>query len=402
MKSRLVRTKEALSSELFNILDFWQKNTIDHQNGGFVGQIDQNNRVIPTASKSAVLNTRILYTFSSAFHFTKNRNYLEIADRAYHYIVDHFLDKESGGLFWELDYKGRPLNTRKQTYAQGFGIYGFSEYFQATGNAKSLDLAIALFNSIEKHCYDKTYGGYTEALTRKWLPLEDMRLSEKDKNYPKSMNTHLHVLEPYTNLYKVWKNDLLASRIRHLIRIFLDHILDRQTGHFNLFFENDWTLKSDIISYGHDIEGAWLLTEAAEVLGDNDLLKEVEEAAIYMTDVVLEEGMNSDGSLNYETNRISGHTDTDRHWWPQAEAMIGLLNAARISGAKRYLLYAFKIWDFIEKNLIDQTYGEWYWSVDKRGKPKNGHDKAGFWKCPYHNGRACIEGMKRLEALASL
>ncbi len=399
MKSQLVKTKEALHAEFLSILDYWQKNMIDHEYGGFHGQIDHDNRVIAHAGKGAILNTRILWTFSAAYGITKQQAHLDMADRAFAYLINHFLDKEHGGIFWELDHAGVVINSRKQTYAQGFGIYGFSEYYRSTGNEEALAEAIALFEAIERHCHDSEYGGYIEALSREWHQLEDMRLSDKDENCPKSMNTHLHILEPYTNLYRVWKNDLLATRIRQLIRLFMDKIIDGKTGHFNLFFENDWAVKSDIISYGHDIEGAWLLTEAAEVLGDEPLLKEVEKMALKMTDALLGEGMNPNGSVNYELVRSSGLKDSERHWWPQAEALVGLLNAAQLSGQKRYLVYAFKVWDFIEKNLIDRTHGEWYWSVNKNGIPSAQNDKAGFWKCPYHNTRACMEGSRRLDIL---
>jgi mannobiose 2-epimerase len=299
-------------------------------------------------------------------------------------------------LIWEADHTGKAHNTRKQTYAQGFGIYGFSEYFRASGNSESLETAIGLFENIEKHCFDSRFGGYLEALSDNWQPMEDMRLSAKDENYPKSMNTHLHILEPYTNLYRVWKNEQLAIQIKRLIRVFLDHIIDSETGHFNLFFDNDWTVRSEIISYGHDIEGAWLLTEAAEVLGDRELLKEVEVAAMSMTEITLMEGMAGDGSLYYEKAGKDGHLDTDRHWWPQAEAVVGLLNAWQISGDEKYLQKSMEVWHFIKNKMIDHRYGEWYWSVDNNGVPSTHQDKAGFWKCPYHNSRACMEAIRRL------
>jgi mannobiose 2-epimerase len=213
------------------------------------------------------------------------------------------------------------------------------------------------------------------------------------------MNTHLHILEPYTNLYRVWKTDALASQMKNLIRTFLDHIIDQKTGHFNLFFEKDWTVRSEIISYGHDIEGAWLLTEAAEVLQDMDLLKEVEAVAIKMTHATMAEGVAGDGSLFYERESSLGHLDTDKHWWPQAEAVIGFLNAYQISGDEKYLLRSMQTWEFIKSNMLDQRNGEWYWSVDENGIPGEKNDKAGFWKCPYHNSRACMEGVRRINQI---
>jgi len=399
MKQQLTEVRTELAQELVSILDYWQRHTIDEEQGGFYGHIDHFNIVNPRASKGAVLNARILWTFSAAYNFSGERAYLETADRAFDYLRNHFLDQSNGGLFWELDHLGRPLNTRKQTYAQGFGVYGFSEYYRASRKKEGLDLAVGLFEDIEKHCFDKAMEGYIEALTEDWQMMDDMRLSEKDANYPKSMNTHLHILEPYTNLYRVWKSDQLKRQIIALIRTFLDHIIDTESAHFKLFFENDWTSRSDIISYGHDIEGAWLLTEAAEVVGNRDLLREVEQIALRMTEVTIEEGAAGDGSIYYERESANGHLDTDKHWWPQAEAMVGFLNAHQISGDSKYLEYAKASWNFIQEYLIDQEKGEWFWRVDIDGNPYQEDEKAGFWKCPYHNSRSCIEAIQRIDEI---
>jgi len=232
-------------------------------------------------------------------------------------------------------------------------------------------------------------------LSEDWSPLEDMRLSEKDANEPKSMNTHLHILEPYTNLYRYWKNPLLGESIRKLIRVFLDQIIDRRTAHFNLFFDMDWTVKSSIVSYGHDIEGSWLLSEAAEELGDEALINEVNEMALRMVNVTLDEASDDDGSIFYESEGM--HLDTDKHWWPQAEAMVGYTNAWKLTGDQKYLDQAEKVWDFIDLYLVDHELGEWFWRVDLDGTPYISDEKAGFWKCPYHNSRALMEVMKRLK-----
>ncbi|MDZ7606119.1 MAG: AGE family epimerase/isomerase [Cyclobacteriaceae bacterium] len=396
MMTDLQDYKKELEEELSSILQYWINNTIDHQHGGFYGQINQENQVSPEAEKGAVLNARILWTFAAAYNFTRDKKYLQVADRAFEYIKTFFFDREFGGLYWVLSNLGIPINTRKQIYAQGFGIYGFSEYFKATGNKESLAMAQALFECIEKYSYDEVNGGYLEALSREWKPMEDMRLSNKDANYPKSMNTHLHILEPYTNLYRVWPDQRLYLQIKRLIRVFLDRIIDGKTAHFNLFFERDWTVKSDIVSFGHDIEGAWLLTEAAETLGDKELLEEVEKMALRMADATLAEGAAGDGSIYYEKVAGSGHLDKDRHWWPQAEAMVGFADAWRITGEQKYLQKSMDAWQFIKSKLIDRQHGEWFWKVNERGDPSETEDKAGFWKCPYHNSRACMEVMRRL------
>jgi mannobiose 2-epimerase len=385
----------AQEKELGHILDFWIKNAVDKEHGGFVGSINGDGKILKNANKGAILNARILWSFSAAYRFCKEKKYLEMADRAFNYLVDFFIDKKNGGVYWELDFEGNPVNTRKQAYAQGFAIYGLSEYYLATGNEHSLQLAQELFWTIEKQFYNKEFGGYIEAMSENWLPLDDMRLSLKDANEPKSMNTHLHILEPYTNLYRCWKNPLLEQSIGRLVRVFLDKIIDNETAHFNLFFDYDWTVKSSIISYGHDIEGSWLIHEAAEVIHDEALIAETQKMALRMVDATREQGTDTDGSILYE--RDGNHVDTDKHWWPQAEAMVGYVNAWQISGQKIYLDEAERVWNFIALSIVDKKNGEWFWRVDKEGKPYIEDEKAGFWKCPYHNSRALIEVATRLK-----
>lgn len=395
MKQSVSAFSLALRNELDRILDYWSSKAIDKENGGFYGQILPSGIVVRKATKGAILTGRILWTFSAAYRFTGNKKYLEPAGQAFRFLIQNFHDKKNSGIIWETDCTGHPVNTRKQAYAQGFALYGLSEYYRATGLEKSLILAQELFWSIEKHFSDKTYGGYIEALDETWKPLDDMRLSPKDANWPKSMNTHLHLLEPYTNLYRCWENPVLAKAIKQLIRIFLDKIIDRQTAHFNLFFDLDWTVKSDIVSFGHDIEGAWLLCEAAEAIGDHDLATEVKQVALRMVDATMQEGRDQDGALFNE--RHGDHLDSDKHWWPQAEALVGFINAWQLSNDTLYLDEAEKVWRFIEQHLIDNEFGEWFWRTDKNGEPYLQDEKAGFWKCPYHNSRALMEAIERLK-----
>lgn len=385
----------AQEKELDNILDFWINKAVDHKNGGFVGTILGDGIVVKNAAKGAILNCRILWSFSAAYNYTKKEKYLEMADRAFNFLSAHFVDQKNGGVYWEVDVDGQPTNKRKQAYAQGFAIYGLSEYFKASGNTKSLELAQSIFQIIEDNFWDNKYGGYIEALSDNWQAMDDMRLSAKEANWPKSMNTHLHILEPYTNLYRIWKNDKLADSMKRLIRVFLDRIINSNTAHFELLFDYDWTVKTDIVSYGHDIEGSWLLAEAAEELHDKTLIEEVNAMAVRMVDVTHSEGTDSDGSI---FNELEGaHLDSDKHWWPQAEAMVGYVNAWQITGDKKYLDEAERVWNFIDLNLIDRENGEWFWRVDKQGNTYSEDEKVGFWKCPYHNSRALIEVCSRLK-----
>ncbi|WP_262505014.1 AGE family epimerase/isomerase [Saccharicrinis fermentans] len=283
--------------ELNRLLDYWINETVDAKNGGFVGRIDSLGKRDETAAKGVVLNARILWTFASAYRITKQKKYKEIADLAYNYLINKFWDKIDGGFVWAVDYKGNVISNRKQAYAQGFGIYALAEYKRATGSDQALEYARQLYYIIESKYWDSKSCGYIEALKRNWSPLDDMRLSDKDANLPKSMNTHLHILEPYTNLYRIWPDRQLKDSIKSIINIFQNNIIDAQTGHYNLFFEMDWTVKSQVISYGHDIEGAWLMHEAAEVIGETKLIEEVRQTSLNLVDLTLSEGLDKDGSL---------------------------------------------------------------------------------------------------------
>ena len=260
-----------------NILNYWIDHVTDHENGGYYGRVDGREQVHPEAEKGAIMNARILWAFSAAYRVIGKPEYLEAATRAKNYVRDHFLDKEQGGVFWSVDYKGNPLDTKKQTYAIGFTIYGMSEYARATGDKEALDIAISLYHDIENHAFDSKNNGYIEALTRDWQPIADMRLSDKDENGSRTMNTHLHIIEPYTNLYRVWKTPELEKSIRNLLDIFTDKLLNKQTYHLDLFFNDEWEGKRNIESFGHDIEASWLLHETALVLGDKQVLQKIEK-----------------------------------------------------------------------------------------------------------------------------
>ncbi|MDO4215760.1 MAG: AGE family epimerase/isomerase [Bacteroidales bacterium] len=378
-----------------NILPFWMNRTIDAENGGFYGQIKGNNELNPTAHKGGILNARILWTFSAAYRVLQNPDYLTVATRAKDYILTHFFDKEFGGTYWELDYKGNPVDTKKQFYELGFMLYGLSEYARATGDKEALEYGIKLFETIEKYSFDPQHNGYIEACTREWNPVEDNRLSDKDANYPKSQNTHRHIIEPYTNLYRIWKDERLEKALRNLILIFTNHILNPETHHLDLFFENDWTRGGgNLESYGHDIECSWLLHEAALVLGDPEVLKEV-EPIVQLVAKASEKGIQADHSMVHEANLDTGVVDADRHWWVQAEAVVGFLNIYQHFGDEHALKLGTDTWEYIKTHLIDYEEGEWFWSCDPEGHVNRVDDKAGFWKCPYHNSRMCLEIIER-------
>ena len=406
-----------------NILNFWLDKMVDEENGGFYGQMTGEGEIVKTADKGGILNARILWSFSAAYRVLHKQEYLEAATRAKDYIIDHFIDKEYGGTYWSLDYKGQPKDTKKQFYAIGFTIYGLSEYARATGDREALDYAMELYECIEEHSLDREYNGYIEACTREWGEIVDMRLSELDANYPKSQNTHLHIIEPYTNLFRCIKelkaaescdyvpaigsvlpigvtvpDDFvvrLESSLRNLITIFTDKILNPETHHLDLFFDMDWTREAGRLeSYGHDIECSWLMHEAALVLGDETVLRKV-ETVVQMVAKASEKGLNEDGSMVHEANLDTGYVDTDRHWWVQAENVVGWINIWQYFGDESALQKALRGWQYIKDNLIDREGGEWWWSRDPERNINRKDDKAGFWKCPYHNSRMCLELMER-------
>ena len=385
-----------------NILHFWMTQMVDHQHGGFYGRMDGCGRLYPETEKGAILNARILWSFSAAYRVLGCPAYLEAATRAKDYLIAHFIDKEYGGVYWSVDYQGQPLDTKKQFYAIGFAIYGLSEYARATGDREALDNALQLYDCIEEHALDREHNGYIEACTREWGRIADMRLSELDANYPKSQNTHLHIIEPYTNLLRCLKELQIEPRtrvegsLRNLITIFTEKILNPETRHLDLFFEMDWTRGAGRLeSYGHDIECSWLLHEAALVLGDKDVLASVEPIVREVAEAS-EKGLRPDGSLIHEANLDTGHVDDDLHWWVQAENVVGWYNIYQHFGDEEALARAFQGWTYIKNQLIDWDYGEWFWSRHQDGSLNTTDDKAGFWKCPYHNSRMCLEIMERI------
>lgn len=379
-----------------NILHFWLERMQDHEHGGFYGRIDGHGVLHPEAEKGAILNARILWSFSAAYRVLGRREYLEAATRARQYIVEHFIDPVYGGVYWSVDFQGRPLDTKKQFYAIGFAIYGLSEYVRATGDSDALAEAIRLYRCIEQHALDPRHNGYIEACTREWGEMGDMRLSELDANYPKSQNTHLHIIEPYANLYRVWKSAELEASLRNIINVFTDRILNPETHHLDLFFDMDWTRGGGRLeSYGHDIECSWLLHEAALVLGDPAVLQKV-EPVVQLVAQASAKGILPDGSMIHEANLDTGHADADLHWWVQAENVVGWFNVYQHFGSREALDRAIRCWEYIKRNLIDYKDGEWYWSRRPDGTINQDDDKAGFWKCPYHNSRMCLEIIERV------
>lgn len=393
--------KELIDTLERNILPYWLK--MEDPDGGYYGRRDWKEVLYKDDPRGCILNARILWTFSAAARFSGNIQYEGAARRQFRYFCDHFIDRKFGGCYWSINADGTPCDTKKQFYAIAFAIYAMSEYYMLTNEPEALEEAKSLFRAIEKHSRDHEGLGYYEAATREWNRIEDMRLSDKDLNSEKSMNTLLHILEGYTNLLRVWRTPETLEATSTLLRLFNDVVIDKSNDHMGLFFDRNMKRVEQGVSYGHDIEASWLMLEAAQVIADDDLLKETAEATKKLVVAALE-GLQPDGSMIYEMHD-NGALDTDRHWWVQAETIVGLLYLEHFHGVKTAYDKAVHTWDYVKSNLIDDAHGEWWWrrSADaeevksKADLARFKDDKAGFWKCPYHNSRMCLEASKLLK-----
>lgn len=379
-----------------NILPFWMAQAVDRERGGFYGAVTNDLQVHNHVPRSAILCARVLWTYSRAYSRFRDAAYLDMARWAFAALTEVFWDQEYGGVYWTVDALGQPVMDRKHHYAQAFAIYGLCAFYETTGESQSLALAQELFRLLEKHAYDPVYGGYIEGSSRRWEALEDMRLSDRDLDCRKSMNTMLHILEAYTQLARLWEPARAPHRA--LIEAFMDRIVHPEGTHFRLFFDDAWRSLLDHVSYGHDIEGSWLLVEAAEVQGEAELLVQARKVALSMAEAVYRRGIDADGGLFYEAGP-QGVVDGQKSWWVQAEAMVGFTNAYQLSGKEYFLRAALRCWKYIQAHHVDRTHGGWFKVLLRNGTPDPKSYKVGPWECPYHHSRACIEMVDRLEKL---
>jgi cellobiose epimerase len=381
-----------------NILPFWLKYARDREHGGFHSFIGEDLKARDNFPHGALLTCRILWTFSAAYRRYQDPQYLEMAQWAYRDLVDRFIDREFGGLYWSVATDGKPADAHKQIYGQAFGLYALAEYYRATGDKGALEKAVAIYGLIEKNAHDAEHGGYYDTLTREWG-----REGGRDNllgDAPKSQNSHIHILEGFTNLLRAWPDEGLRRRHRELIELTLTRIIDPRTHHLVLFMKDDWTPIGSDVSYGHDIELSWLLVEAADVQGDPALVERARREAVAIARVTDAEGIDSDGGVYSEGNQ-SGPTNRDKEWWEQAEAPVGFLDACQISGDPAFFAHAMRTWHFIEDKVVDRVDGDWYDTLRRDGTPITYHSaKLSVWKCPYHNSRSCMELIDRARELA--
>jgi mannan endo-1,4-beta-mannosidase len=396
--------RRAIEAELqSNLLPFWRERSLDQLHGGFIAEMAADGTVRERASKGLVLNARLVWTFAALYRRLVDARDLELARRAYQYLDAKFRDREHGGYVWRVDAEGRPLDRSKKIYGQAFCIYALSEYYLATGESAALDAARRLYELIERHARDDRYGGYLETRAPDWSATEELRLSDGDMNVPKSMNTHLHLLEAYANLYRAWPDPSLAARLRELIDLFGRHILGPRDGpsggHLRPFFGERWDVRADTYTYGHDIETSWLLAEAAEVLGDERVVAGVRGWGVETAGKVLDEALAPDGGLAYEGR--DGRVIDGRHdWWCQAEAVVGFWNAYAETGEARFSEAAMRSWTFLAHKFVDHVHGDWFWRVHADGSVDEEQPKVSEWKGPYHSVRMCLEMMRRLADVA--
>jgi cellobiose epimerase len=392
----LKQMRDSIYKELqCNLLPFWRERSPDSAGGGFVAEMANDGTLNTKAPKGLILNTRLLWTFSALYRELADERDLFLARRAYDYLSKYFYDREYGGYGWRVRPDGFVMDRSKKIYGQAFCIYALSEYYRATLNSEALRTATQVYELIERHAYDGDNGGYIEALAEDWAPAEDLRLSDKDMDVAKSMNNHLHILEAYTNLYRVWPVSIVAARLRELIHLFGSKMLT-PSGHFDLFFDEDWSVRSNSYTYGHDIEGAWLLYDAAEALKAEALQRKASEWAITIADAVGSEAVDQEGGLAYE-GRGGTVINSDREWWPQAEGILGFWYSYRISEDKKYAKFAERLWAFIQRRVVDKAQGEWFWRVFADGSIDPKEPKISEWKDPYHGVRMCLQMRRFLE-----
>ncbi|QGH33879.1 N-acylglucosamine 2-epimerase [Gracilibacillus salitolerans] len=374
------------------ILPFWMK-LKDEQHGGFYGEVDYNLEIEKQADKGGIATARFLWTFSAAFRVTRNEEYLEHAHHLYDFLRNKLYDHENQGIYWLVDFQGQPKDTRKHVYAQSFAVYALSEYYRVTKSEEALALANEIYLLIEEKGYDKENRAYCEEFDQWWKPVSNEMLSENGVVAEITMNTHIHVLEAYTNLYKANPTDGLKQRLIDLLEVHYEKIYNKDTKFLGVFFDKQWNSLVDMKSFGHDIEASWLMDETIKVIGLKD--ERFDQMVLDIAYNIAGCAMQEDGSLINE--QVDDHYDKTRIWWVQAEAMVGYLNAFEHTQDPRFKQLIENLWIYIKKHIVDKREnGEWYWSIEPAGNPTE-RAIGETWKTSYHNSRFCLEFIERVK-----
>ena len=386
----MTQIKKEIKNELTKrILPFW-KGLRDDENGGYIGLVDFDLQRHPRADKGCILNSRILWFFSEAYLLLKDESLLNEAYHAYE-MLKKMTDEDHGGVFWSVHYDGQVADSTKHTYNQAFAIYALSAFYRASGEEEALERAKGLFRVIEILCRDE--GGYLEAFTADWQPESNEKLSENGVMATRTMNTLLHVMEGYTGLYQAWPDDSVKARLYEILDIFENKIYNREKRRQEVFFDHEYHSLIDLHSFGHDIETSWLAEKTLEALNDPDLTARIRPLLLEMADHTYRAAFTDHGFAN-ECEK--GVVNQKRIWWVQAEALMGFLNAWEKTGEKRYRDAVITQWAYIRDVLIDKRPGsEWFWYVQEDGTPGGDEAIVEPWKCPYHNGRMCMEFLRR-------
>lgn len=376
-----------------NIIPFWDR-MLDNENGGFYGYADSDGTPDKDSVKGCILNSRILWFYSAVYQLLNKQELLEEADHAFAFLTNYFYDSRYGGVFWSVKADGTPEDTTKHTYNQAFAIYALSVYYQASGKKEALNLAYSLYQIIESSCRDAE--GYFEAFSRDFSPVSNEKLSENGVVAERTMNTLLHVLEAYTELYRADEFYAVGDSIRDILRIFKFRVYDSDKEICRVFLDKSYNTLIELESYGHDIEASWLIDRACQVLEDKAYYAEMFPVIEQLADGALKNGMDiNNQAINNECE--NGTVNSKKVWWVQAEAVTGFYNAYQYKPDRtEYLKVSENVWNYIQKYIIDKKTGEWIENISPDNTVEPGQALAYQWKCPYHNGRMCIEMVRRL------
>lgn len=401
-QQNLMQFKQELHSELDRLNHYWLDCIVSGDD--FFSCVSSEGEIKKEADKGVILCTRMLWYFSEAAAYLDEEKLIQAASTLYQYLSKHFIDREHGGVVWSVDARGCFTNGRKQVYAQAFAVYSLSAYYRLTGNLSALESARSIYSLLEKYAFDRENGGYFEAFSREWGVLDDVRLSDKDLASPKTMNTHLHLIEAYTGLLLAEKKakseahiSALADTLLHLLDAYSTRFYNAENAHLRMFLSANWEDESQAISFGHDIESSWLMWEAAEILGNERFKQKSRIQVDALVNSCQREGLAEDGSVYDLFDCTNSTLIKERVWWVQAEAMVGFFNAWELNASDEHLARVWAIWDFIKKEFIDLEGGEWHWLAECDQTAFYDEYKVGPWKGPYHNGRALIELCQRID-----